>query len=194
MARVGCSRRRPLCVCPTSRVPSSGLGPVSEKALYFGDCVGTLPAMQRTRHHKPLMLPDAERRTLEEWARRPKPAQRLALRSRIVLGGADGLTNRAVAARLGASSNCVCKWRERFRLRRLEGLSDEPRPGAPRTVSDDRVVAVITRTLEAPAAEITQWSTRTLGAAVGLSEGDDRADLADVRPPSASRRNLQAVG
>ena len=150
--------------------------------------------MQRTRHHKPLMLPDAERRTLEEWTRRSKPAQRLALRSWIVLGGADGLTNRAVAARLGASSNCVCKWRERFRLRRLEGLSDEPRPGAPRTVSDDRVVAVITRTLEAPPAEITPWSTRTLGAAVGLSEGDDRADLADVRPPSASRRNLQAVG
>ena len=116
------------------------------------------------------MLPDAERRTLEEWTRRSKPAQRLALRSRIVLGGADGLTNRAVAARLGASSNCVCKWRERFRLRRLEGLSDEPRPGAPRTVSDDRVVAVITRTLEAPPAEITPWSTRTLGAAVGLSK------------------------
>ena len=78
--------------------------------------------MQRTRHHKPLMLTDAERRTLEEWARRPKTAQRLALRSRIVLGGADGLTNRAVAARLGASSNCICKWRERFRLRRLEGF------------------------------------------------------------------------
>lgn len=126
--------------------------------------------MQRRRHHKPLLVSDEERRTLEQWVRRPKTAQRLALRSRVVLACAEGLTNRAVAKRLHVSSNSVCKWRERFRVRRLEGLSDEPRPGAPRRVTDDLLVEVITRTLEAPPAETTQWSTRTLGDVVGLSK------------------------
>ena len=106
--------------------------------------------MPRTRHHKPLLLTDDERRVLAQWARRPTTAQRVARRSQIVLACAEGRTNRAVAAQLGVSSNCVCTWRERFRVRRLAGLNDEPRPGVPRTVTDDRVVEVITRTLEAP--------------------------------------------
>ena len=126
--------------------------------------------MPRTRHHKPLLLTDDERRTLDQWARRPTTAQRLALRSRMVLACAEGLPNRAVAKRLHVSSNSVCKWRERFRVRRLEGLTDEPRPGAPRTVTDDLVVDIITRTLEAPPPATTQWSTRTMAEAVGLSK------------------------
>src|SRR5438128_12131864 len=87
--------------------------------------------MPRKRHDKPLLLTEDERRTLEQWTRRPTSAQRLALRSRIVLACADGLPNRAVAKRLRVSCNSVCKWRERFRVRRLPGLTDEPRPGAP---------------------------------------------------------------
>ena len=79
--------------------------------------------MPRKRHHKPMLLTEDERRTLEQWARRPKTAQRLALRARIVLACADGLPNRAVAERVLASANCVCKWRERFRVRRLPGLT-----------------------------------------------------------------------
>ena len=126
--------------------------------------------MRRKRHHKPLLLTDDERRTLDQWARRPKTAQRLALRSRVVLACAEGLTNRAVAKQLPVSSNCVCKWRERFRVRRLEGLTDEPRPGAPRTVSDDMVVDVITRTLEGPPPHTTQWTTRAMAEGVGLSK------------------------
>ena len=126
--------------------------------------------MPRKRHHKPLVLTDDERRTLDQWARRPTTAQRLALRSRVVLACAEGLPNRSVAKRLRVSANSVCKWRERFRVRRLEGLSDEPRPGAPRTITDDLVVDVITRTLEAPPAETTQWSTRTMADVVGLSK------------------------
>ena len=122
------------------------------------------------RHHKPLLLTEDERRMLHEWSRRPTTAQRLAMRSRIVLACADGLTNRAVAKRLRVSENCVCKWRERFRVRRLEGVIDEPRPGTPRTVTDEVVVAVITRTLEAPPRTATQWSTRTMAEAVGLSK------------------------
>ena len=126
--------------------------------------------MPRKRHHKPLLLTEDERRTLEQWARRPKTAQRLALRARIVLACADGLPNRAVAERVPASANCVCKWRERFRVRRLPGLTDEPRPGAPRKATDDQIVDVITRTLEGPPAHATQWTTRGLADVAGLSK------------------------
>ena len=76
--------------------------------------------MLRRRHTKPLLLTDDERRTLEEWARRPTTAQRLAQRSRVVLACAEGLTNRTVSKRLRVSENSVCKWRERFRVRHLE--------------------------------------------------------------------------
>ncbi len=126
--------------------------------------------MPRKRHHKPLMLTEDERRPLEQWARRPKTAQRLALGARIVLACADGLPNRAVAARVAASANCVCTWRERFRGRRLPGLTDEPRPGAPRKATDDQLVDVIARTLEGPPAHATQWTTRGLADVAGLSK------------------------
>lgn len=138
--------------------------------MYFDRRTGTLRRMPRTRHHKPIVLTDDERRTLEQWARRPTTAQRLASRSRMVLACAEGLTNRAVAKRLRVSSNSVCKWRERFRVRRLSGLTDEPRPGAPRKATDDRVVDVITRTLEGPPAHATQWTTRSLADVAGLSK------------------------
>ena len=126
--------------------------------------------MPRKRHHKPIVLTDDERRTLEQWARRPTTAQRLASRSRMVLACAEGLTNRAVAKRLRVSSNSVCKWRERFRVRRLPGLTDEPRPGAPRKATDDRIVEVITRTLEGPPAHATQWTTRSMADVAGFSK------------------------
>lgn len=116
------------------------------------------------------MLTDIERETLEQLTRRPRTAQALALRSRIVLTCTDGLTNRAVAQRLRVSSNCVCKWRERFRVKRLEGLTDEPRLGAPRTATEDRVVDVITRTPEGPPPHATQWATRSMAERTGLSK------------------------
>ena len=126
--------------------------------------------MRTGRPKKALTLTDDERRTLAQWARRPKTAQRLALRARVVLASAEGLSNRAVAARVQVSTNSVGKWRERFRANRLEGLADEPRPGAPRTVTDDMVVDIITRTLEAPPPQTTQWSTRAMADTVGLSK------------------------
>jgi transposase len=124
----------------------------------------------RMRHHKPLDVTDDERRVLLQWARRPKTAQRLAQRARVVLACAEGLTNRDVARRERFSSNSISKWRERFRVRRLEGLTDEPRPGAPRMVTDEQVVDVITRTLEGPPPERTQRSTRTMAEVAGLSK------------------------
>src|SRR3954465_9028313 len=83
-----------------------------------------------------LALTDDERQTLTTWASRPKSTLRLATRARIVLACAEGLDNKAVAARLRVCSATVGTWRRRFVERRLEGLSDEPRPRAPRTISD----------------------------------------------------------
>ena len=125
--------------------------------------------MRTGRPKQPLVLSDEERAKLEQWVRRPKTAQRLALRSRIVLGCAEGLSNQAVAHQCGTSPHTVGKWRERFRTARLEGLADEPRPGAPREITDREVEEVVTRTLESPPPEATQWSTRAMAQATGLS-------------------------
>ena len=115
------------------------------------------------------MLSDAERRTLQGWATRRKTAQGLALRARIVLASAEGRSNTAVAARLGVSRVTVIKWRARFLARRLDGLSDEPRPGVPRTISDAQVEEVVVRTLEEVPEGATHWSKRELARRVGIS-------------------------
>src|SRR3954471_21152833 len=117
-----------------------------------------------------LELSDDERETLQRWARRPKSSQQLALRSRIVLACADGHTNTAVAELLGINKVTVGKWRARFVQHRLEGLADEPRPGAPRTVTDDAVEQVIVKTLESKPVDATHWSTRSMAAATGMSQ------------------------
>lgn len=121
------------------------------------------------RPKKTLTLSDDERETLERYTRRPKTAQALALRARIVLLAAQGLENKAVAARLAIASATVCKWRGRFLARRIDGLRDEPRPGGPRSVSDADVERVVARTLESTPKGATHWSTRSMAAATGLS-------------------------
>jgi transposase len=118
---------------------------------------------------EPLVLSEAERRTLENWAKRRKTAQGLALRARIVLACADGGPNIAVAARLGVSRATVRKWRTRFLARRLDGLGDEPRPGVPRTITDAQVEEVVVRTLEETPEGATHWSKRELARRVGIS-------------------------
>jgi transposase len=118
----------------------------------------------------PVIVTDDERAKLAEWARRPTSAQRLALRSRIVLAAAAGRPNAAIAADLRVTLPTVRKWRDRFAERRLEGLADEPRPGPPRTIPDAQVDAAVTRTLEAKPAAATHWSTRSLARALGLSQ------------------------
>jgi len=125
--------------------------------------------MRTGRPKKTLVLTNEEREKLEQWARRPKTAQRLALRSRVVLGCADGLSNQAVAQQCGISAHTAGKWRERFRRDRLEGLADEPRPGAPREIADAQVEEVVTRTLESLPPQGTHWSTRSMAQASGLS-------------------------
>ena len=92
------------------------------------------------------------------------------MRSRIVLVAAEGLGNTQVADRLGLTRGTVARWRSRFVVDRLDGLLDEPRPGRPRTVSDDQVEAVITATLESTPRDATHWSTRSMAAEVGLTQ------------------------
>ena len=124
----------------------------------------------RGRPKAELVLSGEERETLERWARRPTSAQALAQRCRIVLACAEGLTNQQVAAVEGVNQVTVGKWRARFAARRLDGLHDEPRPGAPRTITDADVERVITKTLEEVPRGATHWSTRSLATQVGLSQ------------------------
>jgi transposase len=117
-----------------------------------------------------VVLTDDERETLERWVRRPKSAQGLALRCRIVLASAGGGTNTAIAGQLGVNRATVRKWRNRFVEQRLDGLHDEPRPGAPRTFGDDAVEMVIVKTLEETPTDATHWSTRSMATATGMSQ------------------------
>jgi transposase len=115
-------------------------------------------------------LSEDERARLEAWSRRRKTAQALALRSRIVLAAADGLSNSQIAEQLGVSRPTVTKWRKRFAASRLEGLLDEPRPGQPRTVTDEQVERIVITTLESTPKDATHWSTRSLAAHLGVSQ------------------------
>jgi transposase len=125
--------------------------------------------MRTGRPVTPLNLSTEERETLQRWARRPKSAQRLAQRARIVLLCGDGLTNSAVARQMRLTMQTVGKWRARFLRDRLDGLSDELRPGAPRQITDEQVEAVLTRTLESTPANATHWSVRSMAAASRVS-------------------------
>src|SRR5215469_2054754 len=114
--------------------------------------------MERGRPKIRLIVAPSERQRLEGWTQRRNTAQALALRSRIVLECAQGRTNAAVAEQLRVSAQTVCKWRRRFVERRVDGLLDEPRPGAPRRVGDEQVERVIVRTLESTPANPTHFS------------------------------------
>jgi transposase len=118
----------------------------------------------------PVDLTEPERETLESWRRRRKTAQALALRARIILLAAQDLTNGAIAERLDINRVTVGKWRNRFIEKRLDGLLDEPRPGAPRRVSDADVEKLIIKTLETTPRNATHWSTRKMAEATGISQ------------------------
>jgi transposase len=102
-------------------------------------------------------------------ASRRSTAQALALRARIILACAEGGQNKVIAARMGLDRETVGKWRRRFAEHRLEGLRDEPRSGAPRTLEDARIEAVIVRTLESLPPDATHWSSRGMAKASGVS-------------------------
>jgi transposase len=116
-----------------------------------------------------LTVTDVDREVLERWAKRPKSPHSIAQRARIVLLSSNGMTNNAVAERVGVNQATVVKWRKRFIARGPGGLVDEPRPGAPRKITDADVEAVIVKTLEDKPADATHWSTRDLAKQVGMS-------------------------
>lgn len=122
-------------------------------------------------HAVPITLTAADRATLEGWTRRRKTAQALALRARVVLACAEpGATNGGVAGALGVSRPTVAVWRKRFAARGPDGLLDEPRPGAPRRITDEQVERAVVTTLESTPPNATHWSSRGLAAATGLSQ------------------------
>ena len=118
---------------------------------------------------RPVVLTDAERAELTALAGRRRTAQGLAERARIVLAASEGGSCPAIAVRLGLHADTVRKWWRRFAEHRLDGLRDDPRPGSPRTIEDARIEAVIARTLESLPPDGTQWSSRGMAQASGLS-------------------------
>ena len=125
--------------------------------------------MRTGRPKQPLLLSEEERERLESVAHRARSQPLLARRARVVLACGDGLDNDEVARKLRCSRGMVVKWRARFLKQRLEGLYDEPRPGAPRKVSDEQVERVVIQTLESTPRGQTHWSTRELAKTTGLS-------------------------
>jgi putative transposase len=123
----------------------------------------------RGRAAAEIILSVEERAFLETQLRKHKAARSLSDRCRIILLCAEGLPSKDVAARLGHSEHTIGKWRRRFAVHRIEGLTDQYRPGRPRTVSDEQVADVIKRTLETTPRDATHWSIRTMAAQTGLS-------------------------
>lgn len=125
--------------------------------------------MRSGRPKAKLVVNDEERERLRAYTRRGTTAQQLAMRARIVLACADGLDNKTAAEKLGIAAATVGRWRRRFVSERLDGLLDEPRPGVPRTVTDEMVENVVVQTLESTPRGATHWSTRQMAKSVGLS-------------------------
>ena len=148
--------------------------------------------MASGRPTKPLSVTAEEKEKLVMLAQRPKTAQALAMRARIVLGYSGRLSNAEVATRLRITDATVCKWRQRFRIKRLYSLLDESRPGAPRSSTDAQVEAVITKTLESMPSNSTHWSTRLMARKIAGRKGD-RPDLACFWTTASSRGELQIL-
>ncbi len=125
--------------------------------------------MRTGRPLTPLSVTVEDRAQLIGWSKRPKTAQALAMRSRIILLAGDGLSNTVIASRLHAMQRTVSKWRRRYLESGLDGLLDEPRPGTSRKLSDRDMESVLALTLESTPADATHWSTRSMAKRTGLS-------------------------
>src|SRR6185369_3393149 len=141
--------------------------------------------MRTGRPKKRLEIATEDREKLKTIALRPKSAQAMAMRARIVLSCEREMNSSEVARKLHITGATVGKWRERCRKFGLEGLLDEPRVGAPRKISDRQIEEVVTKTLESMPANSTHWSTRLMAAEMGLSQKRDREDLACFRITAA---------
>ncbi len=126
--------------------------------------------MQGAWRLRPLVITEEELRQLREWAQARRSNPSLAVRSRIIMACTRDAANTAVARRIRVSPQTVGKWRRRFVTRRLPGLMDEPRSGAPRSISDELVEAVLAKTLHESPPGTARWSSRQLASALGISQ------------------------
>src|SRR6266571_4932014 len=148
--------------------------------------------MRTGRPKQPLILTEEEQDRLQSLAHQARSQPLLARRARLVLACAEGLDNKTVARKVRASLGMVGKWRSRFLKARLEGLYDEPRPGAPRKVSDARVEQVVIQTLESTPRGDALEHTR-FGESHRAQPDDDQPNLARLRLATSSHRHFQAV-
>ena len=126
--------------------------------------------MQPRSKLQPLTLTRDEHEQLEQWARSAQGRRPLAVRARIVLSCQAGCSDRESAKRLNVTAQTVGKWRARFLAQGLPGLADQPRSGAPRSISDALVEAVLAKTLHEKPPGAARWSSRRLAATLGVSQ------------------------
>jgi len=140
--------------------------------------------MARGKKAVPVVISNADRPVLEAWTRRPTTARRLVERARIVLRAAEGAPNQQIAEEVGITYQTVGKWRKRFAERGVDGLHDEPRPGQPRTIGEDKFDEILSKTLESTPKHRTHWSTRTMAKETGVSRETVRRlwNLCGLRP------------
>src|SRR5438132_7442115 len=117
----------------------------------------------------PVVLSDEERSVMSGWARRRKDRAGVGVESTDCVAVRRGRVDRSGRRGGGTSRNTVSKWRSRFVAERLEGLSDEPRPGRLRVIGDEQIERVIAKTLEETPGRDTHWSTRSMASATGMS-------------------------
>lgn len=117
-----------------------------------------------------ITLTDDERVELERLSRRVRTNKHLALRTKLILASAKGTPDIEVGCKHHVHRKTVATWRKRFAARRLEGLYDEPRVGAPRTISDEKVEEIVVQTLETTPKACTHWSTRKMAENAGISK------------------------
>ena len=147
---------------------------------------------KRGRPPVEITLTGNERRQLESWARRHSTAQNLAMRCKIILLCSEStLTGKEIAGKVGCNPATVSKWRQRFAEKRLDGLIDEPRPGAVRTISDDVVEQVVIDTLESAPKDATHWSTRSMAERHGISHQTVSEIWRGVRVEAVGDRRVQ---
>jgi transposase len=126
--------------------------------------------MKRGRPKPALTISDQQREQLEQWTRRRTTAQALARRASIVMLSTEGIHDVEIARRLQTTRETVGRWRRRFLKHGVDGLWDEPRPGAPRKITDTDVERVITLTLETKPEDGTHWSTRGMAKKCGMTQ------------------------
>lgn len=114
-----------------------------------------------------IVLDEAEKRELVSLTRKHRAPQALVERARIVLAAASGLNNKEIAEKCGVCTHTAGTWRNRFAESRIDGLYDEPRPGAPRQIGDDEIATIVRKTLESRPKGATHWSERTMAREIG---------------------------